>query len=180
MAELIAKTPLARQAPLVQGALVLAEWLPGQMTSVALYNGQDKAMDRALEPLSLRFPGPNEVSSKGDIRLVWTGRGQAFLIGAPAGDWSGFAALTDQSDGWAGLSLMGPGAVEVLARLVPLDLRHMAVGQCARSSLGHMPLILIAVSGGFQILTFRSMAKTAWHELATAMTQVAARALLEC
>lgn len=176
MAELIAKSPLAGQGPVTHGGVTLSEWALGPVTSVAPYAGQGKAMAAALEPLGLAFPAPNGVSVQGDARLVWTGRGQAFLIGAAAGDWSGIAAVTDQSDGWVGLSLQGSGAQDVLARLVPLDVR--AMGGCARSSLGHMPLILLKGIDGFQLLTFRSMAKTAWHELETAMKLLAARATL--
>jgi heterotetrameric sarcosine oxidase gamma subunit len=167
VADLIAKTPLWGQDPVVLAGVTLAEVDLGQITSVAPYD--------AAAALALGFPAPNTVSAKGDARLVWTGRGQAFLIGAAPSDWSGLAALTDQSDGWACLSLTGAGAGDVLARLIPLDLRALAKGACARSSLGHMGMILISVSDGFQIMVFRSMAKTAWHEMEAAMKMRAAR-----
>ena len=52
--------------------------------------------------------------------------GQWLVEGRGAGevaDWlGGLAAVTDQSDAWAGLRLAGDAAREVLARLVPLDL----------------------------------------------------------
>lgn len=170
---MIAKTPLWGQKPVALGGLTLAEVKLGQITSIAPFAGQGKALAAALKPLG--FPAPNTVSAKGDARLVWTGRGQAFLIGAAPGDWAAMAALTDQSDGWAALSLTGDGAVDVLARLIPLDLRGMAVGACARSSLGHMSVVLIRVANGFEMLVFRSMAKTAWHELEAAIKMRAAR-----
>lgn len=173
MADLIAKTPLWGQAPLALSGMVLAEADLGPLTSVAPFAGQEKALAAALKPLGLAFPAPNKVSSKGAARLVWTGRDQAFLMGVAPGDWP--AALTDQSDGWAALELTGAGAVDVLARLVPLDLRSMAVGDCARSSLGHMSMVLIRVENGFELMVFRSMARTAWHELEAAMKMGAAR-----
>jgi len=176
--EWIAKTPLAGQGPVRHGEVGLSELALGQVTSVAPFVGQDKALSAALKPMGLVFPAPNTVSARGTVRLVWTGRGQAFLLGAAPGDWGTVAACTDQSDGWAGLSLTGPGAADVLARLVPLDFRAMQAGACARSSLGHMPLILLRVGAGFELLTFRSMAKTAWHEVEAAMRMLAARALL--
>lgn len=178
MAELIAKTPLWGQGAVRHGGVEMAELALGQVTSLAPFSGQEKAVSEALQPLGLTFPAPNSVSEAGGLRLVWTGRGQAFLMGAAPGDWAGIAALTDQSDGWARLSLIGEGAADVLARLVPLDFRAMAEGRCARSMLGHMPLILISVAGGFHILVFRSMARTAWHEVEAAMKMVAARAAL--
>lgn len=173
MADLIAKTPLWGQEAVILGGVTLAEVDLGQVTSVAPFAGQDKAVAAALKPLA--FPAPNMVSAKGAARLVWTGRGQAFLMGTVPEGLDVCAALTDQRDGWAGVSLTGAGAVDVLARLVPLDLRGMAVGACARTSLGHMAVVLISVKDGFELLVFRSMAKTAWHELVAAMKMRAAR-----
>lgn len=170
---MIAKTPLWGQEAVILGGVTLAEKDLGQVTSVAPFAGQDKALAAALKPLV--FPAPNTVSAKGDARLVWTGRGQAFLMGAVPDGLGASAALTDQSDGWACMSLLGAGAVDVLARLVPLDLRSMAAGTCTRTSLGHMAMILIRVADGFEVLVFRSMAQTAWHELEAAMKMRAAR-----
>ncbi len=180
VAEWIAKTPLSGQEPVVLAGVALAEVDLGQITSLAPYAGQENALAAVLKPLGLCFPAPNGVSAAGAVRLVWTGRGQAFLIGAAPGAWGDFAALTDQSDGWASLSVTGVGAADVLARLVPLDLRAMPVDTVARSSLGHMPMILLRVADGFTVMVFRSMARTAWHEIATVMKMQAARKALLC
>jgi heterotetrameric sarcosine oxidase gamma subunit len=174
--ELIAKSALAGQGPITLAGLTLAEVDLGQVTSIAPYAGQEKALAAALKPLGLAFPKPNELRAKGAVRLAWTGRGQAFLIGAAPGDWAEIAALTDQSDGWAALSLTGAGAEDVLARLVPVDLRGM--GAAARSSLGHMGVILMRHKDGFELMVFRSMARTAWHEIEAAMKMQAARQAL--
>jgi sarcosine oxidase subunit gamma len=74
-----------------------------------------------------------------------------------------------------GLRLSGPDAVEVLSRLVPLDLAQMPPRTSARSLLNHMPLLLIRGDEGFEVWSYRSMAGTLLHELATAMRGVAAR-----
>ena len=181
MPDLIAKSPLAGRAALTLAGVTLAEADLVQITSVAPFKGQDKALAKALKALGLSFPAPNQVSSKGDVRLVWTGRDQAFLLGAAPQGLEGLAALTDQSDGWAALSLDGPGAGDVLARLYPMDLRVAAfpVGRVARAPLNHMSSILMR-SGpqSFEILVFRSMARTAWHEAEAAMRALAARAAL--
>ena len=176
MPELIAKTPCAGlHLPVTRGGATLSEWLPGRMTAVMPLDG--KATDKVLKSLKLAFPTPNSMAGDGP-RIVWTGRGQAFLIGAePPKGLEGAAALVDQSDGWAGLRLAGPTAADVLARLVPLDLRAMAVGACARSLLGHLALVLMRPEAeAFEMLVFRSMARTAVHEIDTAMRQLAARA----
>jgi sarcosine oxidase subunit gamma len=91
----------------------------------------------------------------------------------------GLAALTDQTDGWAGLSLTGPKGPDVLARLMPVDLRSAAfpVGHAVRAPLNHMNAILMRRGAyDFVLLVFRSMAQTAWHELEGAMQTLAARA----
>jgi heterotetrameric sarcosine oxidase gamma subunit len=179
--DLVAKSPLAGRAALTLAGVTLAEADLGQITSVAPFMGQDKALAGALKALGLSFPAPNQVSSKGDARLVWTGRDQAFLIGAAPQGLDGLAALTDQSDGWAALRLDGPGAGDVLARLYPLDLRAAAfpVGRVARAPLNHMSSILMRPGPqSFEMLVFRSMARTAWHEAEVAMRALAARAAL--
>ena len=89
------------------------------------------------------------------------------------------AAVTDQTDGWTVLGLSGTGAVDVLARLVPMDLRLAAfpVGRAVRTQLNHMNVVILRVSDyAFEIMAFRSMARTAWHEVETTMHMVAARA----
>lgn len=181
MPDLIAKPPLAGRAALTLAGVTLAMADPGQITSVAPFSGQDKALAKALKALGLSFPAPNHVMSNRDVRLVWTGRDQAFLIGAAPQGLDGLAALTDQSDGWAALRLDGPGAGDVLARLFPLDLRAAAfpVGRVARAPFNHMSSILMRPGPDrFEILVFRSMARTAWHEAEAAMRALAARAAL--
>lgn len=177
MPELIAK-PALETAAKTHGACTLAPVELGPITSVALFPGGEKAVAKALKPLGLSFPAPNSLSAKDGVRLVWTGRDQAFLIGTPPPDFATHAALTDQSGGWAALRVTGAAAPEVLMRHIPLDLRTHAFppGRAARAPLGHMSAILIRDEAGFLILIFRSMARTAWHEIETAMRSVAARA----
>lgn len=176
MPELIAKPALDARPLTVDSCLLHAADL-GPITSIALFPGQGKAADKALKPLGLSFPAPNSLIKKGAAMLVWTSREQAFLIGADAPDLSGIAATTDQSGGWSALRLSGEKAAEVLMRHVPLDLRSAAfpVGRAVRAPLGHMSAVLIREDAGFLILTFRSMARTAWHEIEVAMHSVTAR-----
>ena len=176
MPELIAK-PALEHAALTFGKCTLSPAERGPITSIALFPGQEKAAAKALKPLGLAFPQPNSFDQKGAALLVWTGRDQAFLIGAEAPDLGGTAAVTDQSGGWSALRVTGDSAAEVLMRHVPLDLRLAAfpIGRAVRAPLGHMSAVVIRDAEGFLILTFRSMARTAWHEVETAMRSVAAR-----
>lgn len=174
MPDLIAKPSLG-YAPHTVAGTTLAESALTRITAIAPYPGQGAALTKGLKPLGLGFPAPNTAQTKGEAEIVWTGRDQAFLIGVAAPEGLA-AAVTDQSDAWVTLTLIGPQARAVLARLVPLDLRAAAKGQAFRAGLNHMPLILI-VDGpeAFRLMTFRSMAATAWHEVAEAMAMVAAR-----
>lgn len=178
MANLIATAPLGFVKPIILAETTLAQMDWVQITSIAPYAGRVGDVDRALGKIGLGFPAPNACAQKGAARIAWTGREQAFLMGADCPDLGDAAAVTDQSDAWVRLSLAGPAAVDTLARYVPIDLRLTAlpVGASVRSQLYHMPLCLMRLGAdAFELLTFRSMAHTAWHEIETAMRIIAAR-----
>lgn len=180
MPELIAKSALEGQS-LTIGGITLAEVDPGPITSVALYPGGAKLAAKGLKTLGLSFPAPNTFAEKKGARIVWTGRDQAFLIGVEPPALEG-AAVTDQSDGWAVLAISGPGAVDVLARLVPVDLRLAAfpVGRAVRSQVNHMNAVILRTGDyALEVMVFRSMARTAWHELEATISMVAARAVVK-
>ncbi|MFN4203832.1 MAG: sarcosine oxidase subunit gamma [Tabrizicola sp.] len=176
MPELIAKSALEGRS-IALGGVTLAEVEVGPITSVAVFPGAAKLVAKGLKALGLAMPAPNSFVEKKGARIVWTGRDQAFLIGVEPPAIEG-AALTDQSDGWAVLSLAGAASVEVLARLVPVDLRLPAcpVGTALRAPVNHMNAVLLRVGDyAFEIMVFRSMARTAWHEIETTISMVAAR-----
>ena len=177
MPELIAKSPLEGMGALTLGGATLAEVAMGPITSIAVLPGGAKSVAKGLKPLGLAMPAPNSFTEKKGVRIVWTGREQAFLIGVDPPALEG-AAVTDQSDGWAVLSVSWPAAVDVLSRLGPLDLRLAAfpVGSAVRSGLNHMNAVILRTGDyAFELMVFRSMARTAWHELETTMSMVAAR-----
>ncbi len=101
------------------------------------------------------------------------------MIGiAPDASLGQHAAVVDQSDAWCAVSLSGGTAEDVLARLVPVDLRRAQFkrGHTVRTQVGHM-MTSVTRTGpdSFMILVFRSMAVTLIHELKQAMQFVAAR-----
>jgi len=178
---LIAKSPLAGPAPVTLAGVTLSEIVLDRMTSVAPLNGQKKAFAAALKNLGLGWPEPNRFTAHASARMVWTGRDQAFLIGAAPDPLATAAALTDQSDGWACLALSGAAVEAVLARLMALDLRpaRFAPGSVACTALNHMSAIVMRVDAQrIELLVFRSMAQTAWHEITAAMQAIAARVAL--
>ncbi len=160
------------------GTVTLAEADVGPITSIAVLPGGAKAVAKGLKALGLAMPEPNASIEKKGARIVWTGRDQAFLVGVEPPVLEG-AAITDQSDGWTVLGVSGVGANDVLARLVPVDLRLQIfpAGKVLRTQLNHMNVVILRVGDyAFEIMVFRSMARTAWHELETTMQMVAARA----
>lgn len=180
-ADLTAQSPCAGLLPKTIAGCRLEESIPGCITSLMPYDGQTAALSKALGAAhGMAFPKPNRATGKAGARCLWTGRGQAFLMGPrPDAGLAEFAALTDQSDAWAVVTLDGDAAETVLARLTPLDLRRSRFrrGHTARTLLGHMTGSLTRTGDmAFQIMVFRSMAQTLVHELDTAMSSVAARA----
>jgi len=166
--------------PLVAGAARLSALPEAAVVSLAPFRGRAAAVEAAL---GAALPDPGGTAALADgSRLIWAGIDLWLLRGpaaeAAAARLEGDAAVTDQTDGWAGLAIEGAAAAEVLARLVPLDLAAMAPGRAAASGLKHVACLILAREGGFEALVPRSFAGTAVHEIGAAMRSVAARARL--
>ena len=163
--------------PLAVGGARLSEAVLGPVTSIAPFRGREAAVARALGGIALPAPGRTERIGEG--RLVWTGPGRALLIGRPVPEGlSGIAAVVDQGDGIAAVLLEGPAAREVLARLVPLDLRDRSFpeGATARTLLNHMAVTLSRLGAeAYEVMAMRSMAATLVREMAEAMRHLAGR-----
>ncbi|MFP4274031.1 MAG: sarcosine oxidase subunit gamma [Paracoccaceae bacterium] len=181
MVELVAQSPCAGLLPLRIGGATLLEEDPGHLTALLPAPGAEDSLSRALKAAhGVDWPAPGRMETAEGAAALWFGHAQALLIGpAPDPSLSTHAALVDQSDAWAVVRLEGAGAENVLARLVPLDLRAAAFppGSTARSLLGHMTASVTRLpQGGFRLMVFRSMARTLVHDLHRAMDGVAARA----
>lgn len=178
MVNLVATSPCAGLLPISIGGLTLSEVEAGPITSIAPFAGQAKAVSDAVKSATgIALPAANRMTSKGGARALWFGNGVALVMGADLPAIKG-AAVSDQSDAWAVVQLDGQGAEDVLARLVPVDLRaaHFKKGHTARTMLAHLTVSVTRTGANeFQIMAMRSMAKTLVHDLETAMTGVAAR-----
>lgn len=178
MVELSARSACAGLLPLKVGTLTLTELMPEAITSVAPQQGQENSVSTALSKAhGLAFPAPNRATGTDDLRCIWTGPGQAFLLGSAVKPIMG-AAMTDQTDGWAVIRLQGAACEAVLARLVPVDLRAATfkIGHTARCMLFHAPAsVTRSGAAQFDLLIFRSMAKTVIEELNQAMKSIAAQ-----
>ena len=177
MARLLARRPCEGLGlPLALGGATLSEVELGPVTSIAPFAGRADAVAAAL---GAPLPPPGQVVVLDGGRLLWTGPGRALLVGRVPPDLSGLAAVVEQGDGMAGVVLEGPGAREVLARLVPLDLRDRVFpeGATARTLLNHLAVTLTRLGAdAYEVMAMRSMAATLVRELREAMEHVAARA----
>lgn len=183
MVELKAKSALDGQSAAQVGAVRLEEVENRQLNVIAPFAGTDAKLCEAMElAYGFGFPEPGQVLQKGKARCVWFGHRQALLIDAtPDETLAEFALVADQSDAWCCVLLLGAAAEDVLARLCPVDLhlRAFPVGHTARCPLGHINVSLTRVAAdGFEIMAFRSMAASLWHEVTAAAELVAARAAL--
>lgn len=178
MAKLLPQHPLAGRPALEAEGLRLSVEQLGPITSLMPYRGQEAALSSALARLyGLSWPDAGW-SAKGDdgALCLWSGRAQGLLIG-PKPDvpqLERVAAVVDHSDAWKALRLTGPRARDVLARLVPVDLR-LPDGRCLRSPLQHVPAVILCEADGVMILVPRSMAGTAWEDLTGAIARCTAR-----
>jgi len=186
--ELMEKSAFEGLLPVEVGDCRIIAVPPEPMHLVSPYKGQEKPLSAAMKSAhGMAFPAAGRATGKEGARLVWFGLDQAMLIGpAPDARLSEFAAAVEQSDGWAVLRLEGGQAEDVLARLVPVDMRaaHFKRGQTVRTQLGqtvrtqlqHLQVSITRVGGEvFQIMVMRSMAKTLVDDLENAMRLVAAR-----
>ncbi|MGV6805136.1 MAG: sarcosine oxidase subunit gamma [Ruegeria sp.] len=180
MDRLVAQTPCQGLLPMTVGAVSLSEVNPGSVHSVSPFRGQLKLLSDAMKAAhGMALPAPNRSTGKEASRAIWFGNGQVILIGSkPDAALSNHAAVVDQSDAWAIVRMDGDGAEDVLARLVPVDMRpqHFKRGHTARTLLFHMNASITRIGAkSFQIMVFRSMATTLVHDLKRAMEGVAAR-----
>lgn len=176
MVKLIPQTPCMGLLPRTIGPWTLTEVVIDKATLIAPYKGQEKATSAALKSaLGVGFPAVGRVAGS-DPRVVWCGKGQALLIGADCPDLP--AACVDHGDAWAVVHIEGAGAHDVLARLVPIDLRAATFkrGHTARTLLGHMTASVTRTGANtFEIMAMRSMAGTLVHDLSEAAKGLAAR-----
>ncbi len=174
MVKLHAETPWSDDLPIREGKCQLDAVDLGPIWSIAPYRKAEKGVSAALsKALKLVLPAPGKSMSAGEATLLWSGREQYFLIGAHPPKLK--AAVTDQSDAWCSVRLSGAAAIDVLARLCPLDLDALAKGDVARSLIGHMQAVIWRDGDAFNLMVFRGFARTLIHEMHGVMISLAAQ-----
>ena len=173
VAKLIALSPCSGLLPLEIGGIVVTEVSIDRLTSVAPFDGKTKATSACLkDQVGAGLAAPNRRSGA----VSWFGHGVWMVTGAVSLD--GLAAVSDQTDAWAVVHIEGLDVEDVLARLVPFDLRgHIFnVNHVAKTMLGHLSVTITRIGPqGFEIMVMRSMAATLVHDLQVATRGVALR-----
>lgn len=177
MGKLQAVSPCAGLLPVRIGSLSIEEVPFAPIISVSPLAGvSEGALEKAL---GMTFPAPLTSTVTGDVRCIWVGQGEALMMGAaPDPALGAVAAVVDQSDAWAVVTLTGAGGADALARLVPVDMRlaKFGVGATVRTQLGHVNASITRLGDEvIMIAVFRSMAATLVHDLRSALEAVAAR-----
>lgn len=170
-------------ARIAHGGAALTEAARTPLHWLAPFPSREAAFGATLEAAhGLAWPAPGKVTRAEGMEARWAGRAQALLVGVaePASALAAEGAVTDVSDVYVRLLLSGEARAEVLARLVPLDLRadRFGAGATARTLLGHIAAHLTAREDWIEIAVMRSFGASAVHEIERAMCGVAARQAL--
>lgn len=107
------------------------------------------------------------------VDLIWTGPSQYMAMGA---DHAGFnangARVTDQSDGWITLDILGGDLDALLPHLVNLPPRVLAPGGATRTLIGHLSaFVLRPEKGTLRLLVTRSYGADMWHHIAQILSR---------
>ena len=179
MAKLIARAALGERLPFTRAGLTVTAVETGPVSHIAPLKGQATQVDEALGALGLGWPAPGEVRSSEAARVLWMGREAALLIGAePPIGLEAVAAVSDQTGANAVVRVEGPGVEDMLARLVPVDLRPAALPEdrTVRTLVGHMAASVTRTGDQeIEIIVMRSMAGTLIHDLTRAIDTWSAR-----
>lgn len=166
--KLTSKLPFDGALPCDIGPVSLVEVEIGPMWSVAPFAGRQADCVTALSKIGVIWPDVGRCTSLS----TWFGLDQIMVFGSTVPDMP--AAVIDQSDAWVCIAIKG-AAVDVLARLAPVDLRATD-DTVWRTQVGHMPAHITRVSADvYEVMVMRSMAQTLLHDLTRAATGIAAR-----
>lgn len=129
----------------------------------------DKALAAALKKLGLTVPAPRRIVQAGERLVGWMSPDELLLI-LPYSE-AGAALETlrsalakiyflavDVSDARAVFRIEGDKADQVLAKLCPADLVRMEPGELRRTRAAQVAVAFWAETGGYTLVSFRSVA----------------------
>lgn len=182
---LMARSPLQVSpiAPLASPGVVALE-RDGLGLAVVLVrrNKQEQLAQSIRDGFGVELPcGPRRIAA-GDFAIAGTSpggwlathtRGSAALTGFLDGLVGGLASVSDQSDGYCVLRLVGSKVRDTLCKLVPVDIHQNAfpVGAVAATAAAHISVTIWRVEDhtdgtpAFEIVVPRSLAGDLWEVL---------------
>jgi methylglutamate dehydrogenase subunit D len=191
---LTAAGPAGAAAP---GLATVPGWAPGVtaavldgygLATVLARRGASQALaQRVRERFGMDLPREPKLSAASGVAFAGTGPG-AWLAMAERGgnefaarlmsDLHGVASVSDQSDGYVLIRLTGARVRDALSKLVLIDLhpRAFKAGDVASTVASHIGVTLWRPADGpdaalFEVVMFRSLARSFWHALADAAAE---------
>jgi heterotetrameric sarcosine oxidase gamma subunit len=135
-----------------------------RIRSLAAYKATLPALEAAL---GVALPAAPKRITHGGAEILWNGPRQWLVLGDLALP-AGLAAITEQTDGLSLLTLSGPHAVEILKKLLPIDIARFAADEVAITSAAHIGVRVWKEGDDFVLACFRSFAVALHHALAEA------------
>jgi sarcosine oxidase subunit gamma len=159
----------------------------GLATVLARKGAAEMLGRRVRERYALELPAGPRRSDSPQAAFAGTGPGAWLAISQSggnefaarlAGDLEGVASVSDQSDGYVVIRLSGARVRDALAKLIPLDLHPRAFrsGDVATTVASHISVTLWRLADEpstavFEVIMFRSLARSFWHALAEAAAE---------
>lgn len=144
-----------------------------RITSVSAFRGEAEGVAAQLrEQIGIEFPKPGWSASNGTSMVAWFQADQWMVFGPEIA--LSNAAMTDQTDGWAGLAVTGDLVCDAMDRLSAINVRSMVPGQVARTELAHQMGLAVRTETGVQVWVMRSLARDFLNHLETTLGAIAA------
>lgn len=151
------------------------------LAMILLRHGMAEAASRALQQqCGIELPSPGRLSAGQDMLLLWSGPDRFLAVrehpGSPAAELSAvlheLAFVVEASSSRTVLQLTGHAAVDMLNRLLPIDLhpRVFTPGSVALTTAGHIAVQLwrCASDSGFHVACSTSFGGSLRNQLAQA------------
>ncbi|MDV4167429.1 sarcosine oxidase subunit gamma [Rhodovulum sp. FJ3] len=170
MTDLLATYALGGGTPSVvnHGPYTLAERGDLRLMSLAFPTGLHPEHIVGVAP-----PQAGQGQFGGAVDVIWTGPSQYMAMGADltALD-AGGARVTDQSDGWITLDILGGDIDALLPHLVNLPPRVLAPGGATRTLISHFSAFALRPEKGtLRLLVARSYGADMWHHLSQILSR---------
>ncbi len=132
-----------------------------RIRSLAAYKTTLPALEAAL---GVPLPATPKRIELGGATILWNGPRQWLVLGELALP-ARHAAITEQTDGLALFFVSGPHAVEILKKLLPIDIARFAEDEVAITLAAHIGVRVWREGGNFILACFRSLAEALQHAL---------------